>query len=439
MTTSKAIKNSALLIIERLSIMALSFLNAVLLARMAGVELFGQYSYLMAFVLLFSPCYALGLNNIVTHYFIRYPNNSHYYFLAAVWLRCLGALFAVVVGSICAFWFMPDMAVFAVILLVLQSASIVNLVEFYFLSKERVFITLRLRAAILITSNIVKLFVIIYFPKITWLVLVQGAEFMALGLAYYSCYRYYHGDKKIKRLPRFAVVKALFKKSKWLMLSGIAAVVYLKIDQIMLGAMLGKTQVAYYAAAVKLSEFWFVFPVMIANAFTVYLMANKKQGKQSYNKSLSHLLSLLFLLALGLVLVVYFIAPWLVTSLYGQDYQASAHILTVHIFACIFVFQRAVFSKWIIIEKLYPFSLLTHGVGAVINVLLNCLLIPKYAGVGAAWATVIAYAMAGYGALFFHHKTREFAVLMTKSAGLSFYQIPNTVQLIGKLYAKKHT
>jgi PST family polysaccharide transporter len=113
-----------------------------------------------------------------------------------------------------------------------------------------------------------------------------------------------------------------------------------------------------------------------------------------------------------LSITTYFIAPALISLLYTDEYSASATILSIHIFASIFIFQRAILSKWLIIEKLYKYSLISSVCGAITNIVLNAVLIPQYGGVGAAWATVISYMIASYGFLFFHSNTKRYAQIL---------------------------
>jgi O-antigen/teichoic acid export membrane protein len=61
------------------------------------------------------------------------------------------------------------------------------------------------------------------------------------------------------------------------------------------------------------------------------------------------------------------------------------------------------------------FSLLTHLAGAVVNVALNLLLIPTYGTIGAAVATVISYASAGWLALYLSARTRPMAHMMARA------------------------
>jgi PST family polysaccharide transporter len=72
-------------------------------------------------------------------------------------------------------------------------------------------------------------------------------------------------------------------------------------------------------------------------------------------------------------------------------------------------------SRWLLAEDLLRFSLVTHLSGAVMNVALNLLLIPGYGAVGAAVATVISYACAGWLALFFSARTRPMGLMMARA------------------------
>ena len=81
-------------------------------------------------------------------------------------------------------------------------------------------------------------------------------------------------------------------------------------------------------------------------------------------------------------------------------------MLQIHVWAGCFIFVRALISQHLIITGNEPLSLLSHGVGAILNVLLNMWLIPIYGIEGAAWATLISYAYASFFFLLFAKSTR---------------------------------
>ena len=87
-------------------------------------------------------------------------------------------------------------------------------------------------------------------------------------------------------------------------------------------------------------------------------------------------------------------------------------ILVIHTWASVFIFMRAALSRWILIENALYFSLLTQGLGALSNVILNYFLIPVYGGQGAAWATLVSYAIASFFAVFLYPRTRPVFWLM---------------------------
>jgi len=416
MPLSINIKNSLLLISEKIIILGMAFLTSVLLARVAGPEIFGQFSYITSFVALFAPLCVMGLNNIATKYFVKYPKHSHHYFLTALTIRFFGAFICITSGSISAYLLgiESQQLTFIITLLALQSFTLLYLVEFYFLAKRQVIYTLTIRLTVVILLGAIKIFIILNGANLHNLIIIHGLEFVCIGLGYLVLYfkQGHHRLNQIDRAVSQQSVYGFFQKGKWLLLSGIAAALYLKIDQVMIGYFQNAEQVAYYAAAAKLSEFWYVFPVLIANAFNAKLIKLKQTGNEVYQDFLLQILSVMVAAALIISILMTILASPIIQLIYGADYQTSAAILSIHIFATLFIFQRAILSKWLIIEANYKFSLYSHGAGAVSNIGLNLLLIPLYGGIGAAWATLFSYIIASFLSLLFTKQTREFMKLM---------------------------
>ncbi|GAP74579.1 membrane protein involved in the export of O-antigen, teichoic acid lipoteichoic acids [Pseudoalteromonas sp. SW0106-04] len=422
---TRALKNTALLFAERIVTMAFVFASSIAIARFGGVELFGNYSAITAFAALFLPFVALGLNNVATAVFLRYSKHSHFYLRVIFRIRFLGAVCTLGAASILAWLVLPENQLLAIILVTLQSFTVMHVIEFFFIAQEKVQVTQRVRMAVISAISLAKILVAWCFPSLIALVFLSGLECVFIAAGYYFCYRHIREVGSINykaRLKRQRKVAAiLLGRSKWLVISAFAASVYLKIDQLMLMSFLGAEHVAHYAAAAKLSEFWYVFPVLLANVLTAKLHRSKKQARQLYSQNIQGLLALMVILSLVIIIFTYLVAPLLVALIFGEQYQQASEILRIHIFACIFVFQRAVLSKWIIFERLYHLSAVTHGFGAVANVALNTWLIPMYAGVGAAWATVAAYAVSSLLALLFYRAGRVFAWSMLKAMCLNFF------------------
>lgn len=219
---------------------------------------------------------------------------------------------------------------------------------------------------------------------------------------------------KQSKKGRFSLklVTNIFSQSKFLVLSGFASIIYLKVDVLMLEHLSSSYEVGVYSTAAKISEVWYLFPEAIVVALFPKLLRMAKNQPSKYLCSLQSLFNWLFLFAFIIAVVITILAPFLILLLFGDNYAESVLILQIHVWGGCLVFMRSLLSQWLVAERFAQFSLLSHGLGAVSNVLINFYLIPLYGGVGAAIATIVSYVFSTYICLFFTAKTRPIASMM---------------------------
>jgi len=92
--------------------------------------------------------------------------------------------------------------------------------------------------------------------------------------------------------------------------------------------------------------------------------------------------------------------------------------LAIHIWAGIFVFLGVASGKWFLIEGLQKYAFYRTLFGAVVNIVLNLIMIPKFGVLGAAWATVISYAAAGLFSDVLQKKTRTIFKMKLRSLNM---------------------
>ena len=112
-------------------------------------------------------------------------------------------------------------------------------------------------------------------------------------------------------------------------------------------------------------------------------------------------------MGIAIALPMTFLSDWLVNLLYGEEYNQSASVLIIHIWAGIFIFLLVASGKWLINENLSKQALNRNLAGVVINILLNYFLIKNFGIIGAAYATLISYAIAGFFYDIFSKKLRN--------------------------------
>ncbi|MFC3033092.1 flippase [Pseudoalteromonas fenneropenaei] len=410
MANNRSLTNVAILFTEKIIVLFLGFITTLLLARQLGPEVFGQYSVILASAFMFFPLTQMGLNNLCGKYFSLYPNNLHYYFRAALAIRItFSALALCLVTLVHLFYSQHSTSLLILLLVLLQSANCVSHVEFAFLSNENAKTTALIRIFTKLFCKVSLLYLISINASLTLLILFTGLEYLLSAIGYIWIYRRHNYHYKIgSRTSIKHVASKLFHQSKWLALSGFASIIYLKIDQVMIAYYLNHKAVGEYAAALKFSELWFVFPTIVANILMPKLVNLYKRDRFKFWDFQRKLITLSTVSSLLLITIFALSANSLIFYIYGTEYSNSALILKVHITATLFIFFRAFLSKWLILSRNYNLSLYSHCLGAVVNIILNALLIPTYGTVGAAVASVIAYFVSSILFLFLFERGRVF-------------------------------
>jgi PST family polysaccharide transporter len=178
--------------------------------------------------------------------------------------------------------------------------------------------------------------------------------------------------------------------------------------------MQGDRAVGIYATATRISEVWYFIPVAIVSSISPTIIRSKDNPKLYYGR-IGNLFALMSALALIGGAGIALCSQWIIHFLYSNAYDAAAPVLAVHVWASLFVFLGVAQDPWNVSENLLTLAFYRTLVGAVTNVLLNLVLIPKYSAMGAAIATVVSYGIAGVFANAFDARTRPIFYLQMKS------------------------
>jgi O-antigen/teichoic acid export membrane protein len=420
----RVIGNTGWLFTEKIAQMILGLLVGLWIARYLGPEQFGRFNYALAIVGLFLPFAKLGLDNIVIRNLARDSAGKDEVLGTAFILKLIGSslTFFVTLGFVIlstsdrstnpieTFWLVGIVASGTIV----QSFDII---DYWFQSQVQSKYSVLARLVAYILINGVKLILIQLRAPLIAFAIAMVAEYVLGAIGYLVVYRF-NGNLIKTWQVSVGYAKSLLKDSWPLILSGVVIMIYMRIDQFMLGQMVGDKSVGIYSAAVKISELWYFVPGAIVNSVFPYIVRAKQIDEAVYYRRLQQLLTVVSILAYSVAIPVTFLSTQIVTLLYGRNYAEAGAILNIHIWAGLFVSLGLARETWITTEGLMKFSAATAAVGAVINVILNFFLIPKYGGLGAAIATVIAQAVAAYGVSAIYPPTRRIFIYQTKAISL---------------------
>jgi len=413
----KIIGNTGWLFADKIIRLGVGLFVGVWIARYLGPARYGILNYAQAFVSLFAVFATLGLDGIVIRDIVRNPSCRDETLGSAFLLKlsggCLTMLLAV--GSVCLL--RPDDRLTWLLVTIIAAGTIFqafDVVDFWFQSQVLSKFTVMARSAAFLVVACIKVALILQQAPLVAFALAGLVEIMLAAAGLIAACRV-HGYRLPFRKGDLARAKELVRESWPLVLSGLAIIIYMQIDQVMLGQMVGDEAVGLYSAAIRLSEVWYFIPTAIVSSVFPAIVEAKASDSSVYAERIMKLFRLLVCIAYFIAIPLTFLAPFLVPALYGQGYLAAVPILAIHIWASLFVFLGVGQGPWNITEGYMKLSLQRTVVGAVMNVVLNLLLIPSYGGVGAAVATVISYAASGFLMNAFDKRTRPIFYFQVKA------------------------
>jgi PST family polysaccharide transporter len=405
----RLVSNTSWLLAERLLRMGLSLFVGVWIARYLGPDDYGLYSYALAFVFLFSTLATIGLDQIIIRDIVRQPDQKYEILGTAFILKLLGSsiILPLTVGT--SYLLRPDNPLVQLLVATVSVGMVfrsLDVIEFWFWSQTNSKYSVLARNISIVLVSIGKVVAIQLNAPLVIFGTLFSLELFLTSLGFVAFY-YLQGNSLLSWRFTRKHAKSLMQEGWPLMLSSIVILIYMKTDQIMLGQMLGDRSVGIYTAASKISEMWYFIPVAIANSLQPSIVKAKDLGEIKYFGRINKLLKLMTSLSYIVAIIVSLLSSYIINLLYGGNYDESSAILTVHIWAGLFVSLGLVRSLWTTTEGLVKLQFSASLIGAVVNIILNLILIKSIGGLGAAIATVISQAFAAYFANFFHPATRK--------------------------------
>lgn len=416
----KYFKNTGWLMMARVGTLIIKMLTGIAVANYLGSAGNGILAYPMAIITFFLAASALGLDSYITREILRRPQDKNTLLGSAFGLRVLAGLVAL--PLIYSTYFLIQKFVenkpeasfdYIVIVSFVCLFQSINIIDSYFQSQVQGKRIMIVQVLANILSASLKLFLI--FTGASLIAFVWALLFDSICTA--ICYTtiYHRSGQRISHWKYDSKVARKLLKHAWpLAFSAVLITLYMKIDLVMIDAFMDSSALGVYSTAVNLSESWYFIPVATASALFPAIMNARKDDQERYQIRLQNLYDLMSFLSITIAIVMTFAAPFLYNILYKPEYAYGATVLSIHIWAGVFVFLGSASGQYLIAEGFMKLSLLRTAIGAIINILLNVWWIPIYGIQGAAYASLIAYVCATFFILFIP-KTRQQGIMMIRS------------------------
>lgn len=405
----KIAENVGWLFFDKILRMGVGLIVGVWIARYLGPEQFGLLNFASALTSLFAAFVVLGLPGIVVRDIVHSPGEAPLILGSAAFLHLIGGLASILLITGAITYLRPEDLVARKVVFILSSAMLLKSSEiavYWFESQvQSKYIVWVQNSVFLVFVSIKVVFILQNAPllQFVWIMLIEAICVAILMLFIMNIY----GPALTSLRISLSRMTSLLKDSWPLILSAIAISLYMKIDQLMLGQMLGDEAVGIYSAAVKISEVWYFIPMAIMSSVFPAILEAKKYSEVQYYAHLQKLYDFMAIISVTIALPMTFLATPIVTLLYGVAYIESGIVLSIHIWASVFVFLGVASSTWFISENRQILFLQRTVLGAVVNIGLNFWAIPHYGVTGAAIATVFSQAVSAFLSDYLQQETRS--------------------------------
>lgn len=380
----------------------LSFFIGAWVIRYLGPTNYGVFSYSLAFVGLFSFIASLGVDSILQRDLINYPEKRDKLMGTAFGLKLIGGIFALLITILSIFLIDGSFLVrFLVIIysfvLITQAIGVINI---FFHSRVEAKKSVQSYFWAAIISSFLKVVLIVSGMGVIWIMFVFLLDYVWSSI--FLIYAYKKSGFKIKNWKfDISLAKVMFSNSWLLALTSASALIYMKIDQVMIKQMMNQNSVGLYASAVRIFELTYIVPSIICASLFPAILNAKKIDIKLYKNRLKKIGWLLLVLSLIIAILVSFLSKYIIIILFGNEYIGAINVLKIGVWSLIGISIGYLVGQYLVAENYIKIHFFSTLAGAIINIVLNIIMIPVFGIIGSAIATVISYLSVPFFAFLF--------------------------------------
>ncbi|WP_404436053.1 flippase [Stutzerimonas chloritidismutans] len=425
------IQNSAWLLLEKITKLAVAFVLIGLVANQLGPEGFGVLSLGLSVAAIIWAMGNLGLDQILIKEFAQ-ENYSDTELLSTavvcrfaasvlivapcfIWIYHATALptehklaYAITIGSVLFYNFNSYQALY-------QAKSRSSHIAFIGLSS-------------LCVSSLIKI-TLLWNESGLILFSISAAFDIAINLVLYTLYQ--TNEPVRVRLSAFnaALLGELWRPALPMLLCSLMIVVYTRVDQLMIASLIGIDQAGIYSVAIRVVEAYAVVPMLIATAFFPFICSKPDADNvRTY-------FDIVMFSSVVAAAAVWIAAQIAIPFLFGPEYIPALDILGVSMLAAVFSVVGFACTNYLVAVSLGHLRPIRLALGLMLNIGLNLVLIPRFGLWGAATATLISQVFASWigNAL----SVRTFECLRMQSWSIATLGLPGISRVVRDLMRER--
>lgn len=380
----------------------------IYIARYLQPEKFGLLNYAISLVGIFSIFSTLGMDQIIVRELAKDISRKNAIMGTGLMLKLAGLFLLMVVLS-GVLVFLKNDRLTNILIIIIAAAEIFRIFEiinFFYQAKVLSKYAVQVQMTVNLASSLVKILMVYLQAPLVWFAWIILFASILNALGYLYTYRRRDGNPREWTFDR-TLALSLLAESWPLTLYGFALYTQARVDQVMLAKMFSNYEAGQYSVAFKIIEIFGFIPMILMSTFSPAITKAKSISQSLYDDRLTNLYRLMFFAFMVVGIPLFFFGQNIIVFLFGADYRPAGFILSLFTFRLFFTNMGVGKSVFIVNESLFKYALLTTISGALINIGLNYILIPRYASIGALTSSFISYAFSHFLLDLFYPATRR--------------------------------
>lgn len=388
-TAKRIVKNTSVLFIATIIGYILGFFTTVYTAQYLGAEGFGVVSLALSLTAIFGIIIDLGLNTLTVREVARNKSLADKYISNTLLMKIILAILTfgliILTTKIIGYSQQVNYVIYIITFSIIFGAltGVFNAVFQSYEKLEYQSIGTILNAVLMLVGVLIAVHLHLNILAFAFIYFISTMVVLAYSGIIYSW-------KFV--LPKINIDWSFWsptiKESLPFAMTGIFTMIYYWIDSVILSVMVGNEVVGWYNAAYRLvfifASLYSVYMVSIFPVLSGFYKTSKKSIKIAYERSFKYML----IVNLPIAIFITFLADKIILLIYGTGYIPSVIALQVLIWAVIFMFINTLslnllgsVNRQVVVAKI-------AASGAILNIILNLLLIPEFSYIGSSVATV---------------------------------------------------
>mgnify|MGYP003289867174 CR=1 FL=1 len=369
--------------------MGLTLVVGMLTARYLGPSNYGIVGYTASYVSFFLVICELGFTSVAVKELLDNTEKQGEVLGTTIFFRmCISLISSIAIT--CLIFVLDGGDKTIVCVAFLQSLSLIfksfEMLHYWYQSRMETQISVKIQTIAYVIMAAYKVAILAMGMSVEWFGFSTALESAVVALFLFFSYRR-NGSQKLS--VSIECGKRILKGSYHFILSGLMVCIYSEMDKIMLGQMLDTAAVGLYTAGAKVASLWSFVLMALINSAEPLIIASKSKSEELYIKNNKRLYAAVIWIGLAAGLAITVLGKWIILILYGETYLAATSSLRISAWYTMFAMLGTARGVWIVCEDKGKYVKYYLGAGAILNVVLNYVLIPYFGPAGAAAATLL--------------------------------------------------